>query len=104
MFKYHKHITNYTTGHNRVVRTGKQRGLLWRVVARGLLCDDERSHQQPNMHVNDRQKGGKEGGDHTPAAGNMAHDCQRGVGGRLLRRKNEPIRQGQDGHCRLLLL
>ena len=55
------------------------------------------------MHINHWQKGGKEGGDHAPAVEFVAHDCQRGVGGRLLRRKNEPIRQGQDGHCRLLL-
>lgn len=56
------------------------------------------------MHINHRQKGGKEGGDHTPAAELVAHNCQRGVGGRRMCRKNEPICQGQDGHCRLLLL
>jgi hypothetical protein len=34
----------------------------------------------------------------------LAHDCKCGLVGRRVRRKNEPIRQGQDGHCRLLLL
>ena len=55
------------------------------------------------MHINHWQKGGKEGSNHAPAAELVAHDCQRGVGGRRVRRENEPIRQGQDSHCRLLL-
>lgn len=47
---------------------------------------------------NDRQEGGKEGGDHAPAAGLVAHDCKGRLGGRRVRRKNEPLRQKQNSN------